>query len=71
MLDSCADRMAEALDKFQVPQIAAGFFWPAGHKGDRQFFVVFFKEFVWKMFDHGRFRTSRSSVLSVVHCGTF
>ena len=39
MLDSCADRIAEALDKFQVPQIAAGFFWTAGHKGERQFFV--------------------------------
>lgn len=40
-------------------------------KGNVNFSWEFFKEFVWKMFDHGRFRTSRSGVLSVVHCCTF
>ena len=57
MLDSCADRMAEALDKFQVvPQVAAGFFWTAGHKGERQFFADFLKN------SSGRCSTTAGSV---------
>ena len=57
MLGFCADRMAEALDKFQVvPQTAAGFFWTAGHKGERRLFVDFLKN------SSGRCSTTAGSV---------